>query len=644
MDKHMITAPYGEWPSPISARDVAQSGVPLGFAHRAGDAVWWQEGLPHEGGRVTVVRDGTALLPAPWNARSRVHEYGGRSYLPLDDGGFVFTNFADQRLYRVAGGSGSGSGEPEPLTPEGGDRYADMVASPDGAEIWCVRERHADGAVSRAIVAVPLASAGPVRELVRGSDFFAFPTPSPDGRLLAWISWDHPRMPWDGSALWVAPLADPSDRTLVMGGPAEAVLAPAWRDNEHIYAVSDISGWWNLYLAGLDGSAPRPLCPREEEFAGPLWQLGGSPFAVLGDGRLAVLHGRGELRLGVLDPGSGTLTDLDLPYRAFGGGVSAAGMTVATVAGGPADPWSVIGVDMAAGSVSVLRANPAPVTDRRWLPAPETLTIGQNGHAVHALVYPPASPDARAPEGELPPYIVWVHGGPTSHAVPVVDPKKAYFTSRGIGIVDLNYGGSSGYGRAYRERLRGEWGVTDVADAYALAAALVDAGRADGKRLGICGGSAGGWTVLAAVTSGLPLAGPARFAAAVSYYGVCDLRTLAADTHDFESRYLDGLVGPLPSADATFTQRSPLGHVSTDTSPVLLLQGLDDPVVPPAQSEAIAAELARRDITYAYVAFSGESHGFRGTETIVAALEAELSFYGQVMGFAPPGVPELPLT
>jgi dipeptidyl aminopeptidase/acylaminoacyl peptidase len=636
----MNTAPYGEWPSPITAREVAQSGIPLGFARMAGDAVWWQEGLPDEGGRVTVVRDGTALLPAPWNARSRVHEYGGRSYLPLDDGGFVFANFADQRLYRV-----SGDGGPEPLTPECGDRFADMVVSPDGAEILCVRERHVDGTVSRAIVAVPLGSSGAVRELVSGSDFYAFPTPSPDGGSLAWISWDHPRMPWDGSTLWVAPLADLSDRTLVMGGPDEAVLAPVWRDNEHIYVISDISGWWNLYLAGLeDDSAPLPLCPRGEEFAGPLWQLGGSPFAVLGDGRLAVMHGRGEMRLGVLDPGSGRLTDLDLPYRAFRGGVSAAGMTVATVAGGPADPWSVIGVDVTTGSARVLRANSAPVSDSAWLPAPEPLTIGLGGDVVHALVYPPASPQAQAPERELPPFIVWVHGGPTAHEVPVVDPQKAYFTSRGIGIVDLNYGGSSGYGRAYRERLRGEWGVADVADAYAVAAALADAGRADGKRLAIRGGSAGGWTVLAAVTSGLPLAGPVRFAAAVSYYGVSDLRALAADTHDFESRYLDGLVGPLPSADATFTERSPLGHVSADTSPVLLLQGLDDPVVPPAQSEAIAAELARRDITYAYVAFSGESHGFRRTDTIVAALEAELSFYGQVMGFVPPGVPLLPLT
>ncbi len=641
MDNHMTTAPYGTWTSPISAQDVARAGVSLGFAVADGDTVWWQEGRPADGGRTTIVRDGEDMLPPGWNARNRVHEYGGRSYLPLNGSDFVFTNLNDQRLYLVRSGA-----DPVALTPENFDRYADLTLAPDGA-IWCVRERHRDGGISRAIVAVSLD--GEIRELVTGADFFGFPTPSPDGRQIAWMDWDHPRMPWDGAALRVAPLgAEPvcaADVPALLGGPEEAALAPAWRDNAHLYGISDKSGWWNLYLldpAGL--TAPRPLCRRDEEFAGPLWQLGGSPYALLDDGRLAVLHGRGEERLAILDPASGELTDLDLPYRGYISTLSASGATVASVAGGPADPWSVITVNVADGTSRVLRAASPSVVDAAWLPDPVPLSIDQNGGAVHALVYPPISPRAEAPDGELPPFVVRVHGGPTSYSPPVLDLSKAYFTSRGIGVVELNYSGSAGYGRAYRNRLRGQWGIADVADAYAIATALVDSGQADAKRLAIRGGSAGGWTVLATVTTGLRFSSGVRFAAAVSLYGVSDLRALATDTHDFESRYLDGLIGPLPATLAVYLERSPLGHVSPETCPVLLLQGLEDPVVPPAQSESLADELAAAGVPHAYVPFPGESHGFRRAETVVAALEAELSFYASVMGFDAADVPSLTLS
>ena len=637
MDSRMITAPYGSWPSPISASDVARSGISLGFALAFEGSVWWQEGRPAEGGRTTIVRDGEELLPAPWNARTRVHEYGGRSYLPLPGGGFVFSNFEDQRLYLVPMDS-----SPVPLTTAGGDRYADLTAGPDG-ELWCVRERHHDGAISRAIVAVT--PDGGVRELVTGADFFAFPTPSPDGRRIAWVDWDHPRMPWDGAALRVADVPGESpvrvaDVPALLGGPEESALAPAWRDNSHLYGISDKSGWWNLYLLG-DGE-PVPVAPRDEEFAGPLWQLGGRPYAILDDGRLAVLHGRGEERLGILDPATGSLSDLDLPYRYYGASVSADGETIATVAAGPASPASVIAVSGEA--LKVLRTASEQVVDPAWLPEPVPLSIERAGGFVHALVYPPASGDVRGPDGQAPPFVVRVHGGPTAYAPPLLDLSKAYFTSRGIGVVELNYGGSAGYGRAYRNRLRGEWGVVDVADAYAIAAELVDSGQADERRLAIRGGSAGGWTVLAAVTTGLRFAEDARFSAAVSLYGVSDLRTMAEDTHDFESRYLDGLVGTLPAASDVYTERSPLGHVSPLTCPVLLLQGLDDPIVPPAQSESLARELAAAGVAHAYVAFPGELHGFRRAETVIASLEAELAFYGQVLSFATPGVPPLPLT
>ena len=752
------TTCYGEWPSPISGADVARKHVRLAFPTISGGRTWWVETRPAEGGRLALVAQGPDgiprdLLPVAYNARTRVHEYGGQSYLPVP-GGVVFANFAEQRLYHCADPDGeTGAAEPQRLTARDGegepaeprpltapavevgagaaDRFADFTVSPDGREVWCVRERHAGGRVTRAIVAVPLdgsAADAPdaVRVLVSGSDFYAYPAPSPDGTALAWICWDHPRMPWDGTRLKVAALSDSGAGPVVeagagrviMGGDTESVLAPVWRDDGSLYVLSDRSGWWNLYLADVRAAAgePRALCPREEEFGAPLWQLGMYPYAVLGDGRIAVTHGAGESRLGVLDPDTGQLTDLDLPYSVFQPWLSASGLAVAAIAGGPEVPLSVVRVDVpavaggtavaggivvaggtataaggtataaggtataaggtatAAGgtaTAAVLRREADWLPDSAYLPVPRAVELaGPTGSVVHALVYPPANPAVTAPDGELPPYIVWVHGGPTGQVLPRLDLEKAFFTSRGIGIIDVNYGGSSGYGRAYRERLRGQWGIVDVADVMTAALALAQAGEADRKRLGIRGGSAGGWTALAAVTSGLGLAGPDTtgpdtagpdtaglgladdgragaqhgvFAAVASYFGVSDLRGFVEQTHDFESRYLDGLVGPLPECEALYVQRAPIGHVTGATCPVLLMQGLDDPVVPPVQAESIAADLAAHGIPYAYLPFAGESHGFRKAETIMASLEAELSFYGQIMGFTPPGVPPVPL-
>ena len=686
-------AAYGTWKSPISAADVARGEMKVGFPSIAGGEVWWQESRPAEGGRVTVMASAgpgdepRELLAAPWYARTRVHEYGGRSYLPVpsaeEPGRFdlVFANFTDQRLYRQSG-TGAGADEPTPLTPdEAGFRFADLTLSPDGREIWCVREisRPDDGRpepgfhtgggakVNHAIVAVPLdgsAAAGDadaIRVLVTGADFFAFPTPSPDGTRLAWINWDHPRMPWDGTELRVGAVTGAAggvrvaDSALIMGGPEESVLAPRWRDDETLYAISDASGWWNLYeAAAVAGTAPRPLHPAEEEFAGPLWQLGGRPFELLSDGRLAVLHGLGELQLAVLDPATGTLADIHLPgYRTGRTQLAVSGTTIATVAGGPAAPWAVLRVSSAAtgavgSSFEVMTGQPVVAPDPGYLPdaRPAQLSGGADGRVIHAIVYPPGNAHAVAPDGERPPYVVFIHGGPTSNALPVIDMEKAFFTSRGIGVIDVNYGGSSGYGRAYRELLRGQWGIVDVADAMHAALALAASGEADGSRLGIRGGSAGGWTALASVTSGPALTGLSKavFSAATSYYGVSDLRPFATDTHDFESRYLDGLIGPLPAADALYAERAPVGHITALTCPVLLLQGLDDPIVPPAQSEAIAADLTAHGIPHAYIAFEGESHGFRKAETVIASLEAELAFYGQVFGFTAPGIAPIKLS
>ena len=690
-----MIAAYGSWKSPISAADVAKGASGVTYPSIAGGEVWWQERRPAENGRTAIMASAGAsgepreLLPAPWNARTRVHEYGGKSYLAVPSlslaGGFdlVFANFADQRLYAAGGSISPGTGEagiePVPLTPaDGGFRFADLVLSPDGQEIWCVREtvRPVDGdgvpdgfhvgggvAVRRDIVAVPLdgsAAADPaaLRVLVSGAQFFAFPTPSPDGSQLAWINWNHPNMPWDGTELRVAsvagapasgPTARVADAALVMGGQEESVLAPLWRDEATLYVISDASGWWNLYeVAATAGAVPRPLHPLEEEFTGPLWQLGGRPFEPLDDGRLVVAHGLGEYHLGLLDPATGALTDLDLPgYRTTGGDLAVSGNTLTTVAGGPSTPWSVLRV-AADGTAELMKKQLTAGPDPAYLPEARPVRLAADGGdgVVHAIVYPPANPAAQGPDGDLPPFLVHVHGGPTAQSVPVMSLEKAFFTSRGIGIIDVNYGGSAGYGREYRNRLRGQWGIVDVADVYTAALGLAEAGEADRARLGIRGGSAGGWTALAAVTSGPALTGTkeAVFAAATSYYGVSDLRPFATDTHDFESRYLDGLIGPLPESDDLYTERAPVGHVTGLTCPVLLLQGLDDPIVPPSQSEAIAADLAAHGIRHAYIAFAGESHGFRKAETVIAALEAELAFYGEIFGFTPPGVPPIELS
>ncbi|HLH58295.1 MAG TPA: prolyl oligopeptidase family serine peptidase, partial [Streptosporangiaceae bacterium] len=537
---------------------------------------------------------------------------------------------------------------PEP-GPGTAMRYADFVLSPGGDEIWCVREWHEDGKVTRAIVAVPLdGSAGPdpaaVRELVSGADFFAFPVPSPDGTRLAWISWNHPRMPWDGTELRVALVENgrlgPS--RVIMGGSRESVLAPQWRDDGSLYAISDWAGWWNLYQVGIYGEPSRALLVTEEEFIQPLWQLGARPFAALGDGRIAVLHGRGDLRLGVLDPDTGELADLDVPYTTFMPMLSADGTTIAAVGGAPDTPESVIRADAVTTRVEALRRELDVLPDVAYLPKPRQVELaGTDGRTVHALVYPPSNPDVTPPDGPAP-YVVWVHGGPTSAATTRLDLAKAFFTSRGIGIVDVNYGGSSGFGRAYRERLRGQWGVVDVEDAMAAARYLAETGEADRGKLAIRGASAGGWTSLAAVTTGA-VGGPV-FAAAASYCGVADLVAFAGQTHDFESRYLDGLIGPLPRFEPVYTERSPLGHVTAATCPILLLQGADDPIVPFHQSQVLAAELAEHGIKHAFLMFEGESHGFRKAETLIAAFEAELSFYGQIFGFEPPGVPKVELS
>jgi len=668
----MLDAPFGTWRSPISASDVARGGVRLGAVHVAPDmSIWWSEGRPSEGGRSAIVRrspQGTIedVLAPPWNARTRVHEYGGGAWLVLDDGSVVFAHWVDQRLYRLGAPEPRNGRRPEPvpLTPEPDVvqalRYADLVESHDGSEVLCVRERSlGEGpAVARDIVAVALDGSMRVREVVSDGHFMSNPRPSPDGTQLAWLRWEHPQMPWDGTELRVAQLdatGSASAPRTVLGASDESVFQPQWADPQTLYALCDRTGWWNLYEISLAGDV-RALCPREEEFAHPQWVFGMSRYAVLDDGRIALTHGRGTWALGVLDPASGDLTDVagsppgskstarasqsdgaEITY--FDPTISARGSVVATVGGGPCSALAVLLFDLTSAKVETVRSSIEHVPAREYLPpVVPTTFVGREGRDVHAFVYPPTNPQYSAPGGEKPPFIAFVHGGPTSQTSPVLDMQAAYFTSRGIGVVDVDYGGSTGYGREYRNRLRGEWGIVDVEDVVASAEGLVARGEADPARLLIRGGSAGGWTVLVALTR------TKAFAAGASYFGVAELLCFSEDTHDFESRYLDGLIGPLPEARDLYVERSPLSHIEELDRPILLLQGDEDKIVPPSQSELFRDAMVEKNIVHAYVLFEGEQHGFRRAETIERALEAELSFYGQVLGFEPPEVPVLALS
>lgn len=628
-----MMTPYGAWPSPLSAADVTAGSISLAWPRLVGDEVWWTEGRPAEGGRNVVVRrsqDGSIedVLPAPWNARTRVHEYGGKAWT-VADGALVFANFADQRLWRLSPGN-----EPVALTPEpdepAGARYAELIIV--GDEAWCVRELHQDGRVSRALVAVPLDGSGEVRELLSGSDFMAHLRLSPDRRHLAFLAWDHPRMPWDGTELRVATVSDGAlgvART-VLGGPTESVLQPEWLDDRRLVAVTDRSDWWNLVRVDLAGSVT-PVMPAAEEFGGPLWSLGSSWYALLDGGRFVVSRREG---LGTIGP-DGAAARLDVPFTVWQPSLDTDGTRVVGIGSSATSPPSVVLI-APDGMHEVVHVSATVPVGPEWLATPARHTFpSAHGRVVHTLVSAPTSPVAHGPDGELPPYIVFVHGGPTAQASAGLSLQKAYFTSRGIGIIDVDYGGSTGYGRAYRDALQGQWGVIDVEDCVAAARGLAQAALADGERLAIRGGSAGGWTVLAALT------GTDAFAVGASYYGVADLLALAEDTHDFESRYLDGLVGPLPQARETYDQRSPLNNIDGLSCPVLLLQGELDKVVPPAQAELFRDAMVRKGIRHAYLLFPGEDHGFRKAENIITALEAELSFYGQVLGFDPPGVPRL---
>jgi dipeptidyl aminopeptidase/acylaminoacyl peptidase len=631
--------PFGAWPSPISASMVAADAVGLAEPWIADGVVYWLEGRPEDGGR-QVLMAGDAFSPArevvgaPFNVRTMVHEYGGGAYC-LHGRTVVFSNLDDHRLWI----GDLGGSEPRPLTPDSGGRhrFADGRITPDGLTWIGVRERHDDGdrpdQVVNELVAVSLVGDPAPRVIAAGRDFYSNPRPSPDGTRLCFLAWDLPAMPWDGCELSVAELGPDAELGLaeVVAGRQgeESIWQPEWSPTGDLVFASDRSGWWNLER--IRNAERTVLHPAEAEFGGPAWVFGERSFAFLSDGRIVLMYGSGGVQhLAILDPPTSELLDLDLPYTAvsWGPNVVAEGSAAAFIAASASIPPQVVVLDFGSRSVEVLRSSAEVELDGRLLTEPEQLEVPTDGgRSTFAHFYAPANPEADAPAGELPPLIVMSHGGPTAEATPAFDLEIRFFTSRGFAVVDVNYGGSTGFGRAYRERLNGNWGVVDTADCLAVAHWLVDRGRVDGERLMIRGGSAGGYTTLCALTF------HDAFAAGMSRYGIGDLEPFATgETHKFESRYEHSLVGPWPEAADLYRARSPIHSLDLLSTPMLLLHGEDDKVVPISQSRAMAEALDAKGLPYALLTFEGEGHGFRRAETIVRALDAELTFYRRILG------------
>lgn len=627
------TAPYGSWKSPISARSLTAGQIGLGETRFDGDDLYWLEARPHEQGRQVVVRyrpgqEAEDVVPEGFNARTKVHEYGGASYLA--HGGVVFfSNFVDQRLYRVDPSDGKAS----PITPEpseaAGVRFADGCAL-SADELVYVRETHLGGRVVNDIAAVSIDGDAEPRSLVSGNDFYSSPRTSPDGRRLAWLTWNNPNMPWDGTELWVADVVDGeiANATLVAGGLEESILEPRWSPEGVLHFVGEQTGWWNLYRLGA--SSVEALCPLEEEFSGPHWQFGLSCYGFLDDGRIVCMHGvGGEDRLSLLSDGK--LEHVDLERDSFNPrSLTTSGQRVVLIAASPTMTPAVVQVDATDRTVQELKRASVTATDPRFISVPESIEFEtENGLRAHAFFYPPYNADFDAPADERPPLLVFSHGGPTGFSGSELSLIVQYFTSRGLAVVDVNYGGSTGYGREYRERLKGQWGVVDVADCVNAARHLVTEGKVDGDRLGIRGGSAGGYTTFCGLVF------YDDFDAGVSLFGVADLETFVHITHKFEARYLDSLVGPYPEAIDVYRERSPVHFIDRISCPMLLLQGLEDEVVPPSQAEQMIEEFEKRGVPYAYIPFEGEQHGFRRAASIERATESEFAFYARVFGFDP---------
>jgi dipeptidyl aminopeptidase/acylaminoacyl peptidase len=630
-----ITAAYGTWTSPITAQRVAAGSTPLSAPRIDGDALYWLEGVPAEGGRVVAVRSrsGAArevITPAGFNVRTRVHEYGGGAYA-IADGRLYFSNFSDNLVYVQ-----ESDAAPRALTSDGAQRHADFEVDARRRRLIAVREHHVQPGQEpvNSLVSLPATPGqGEAAVLVSGFDFYAAPRLSPDGTRLAWLCWNHPLMPWMGTELWFADVAD--DGRLVAprklaGGPDVSLMQPLWSPDGALHVVSDHTGWWNLYRVEPEGL--NPVCPMSAEFARPHWIFGQSLYGFSGPQEIIAAYvEQGVSRLIRIDLAGKRAHPIvtefsDVPELRVGAGVLLA------LASSPTQAEQVVCIDATSGRHTELARSASDVPEPRYLSVPDSLAYpSAKGRTAHAFFYPPSNGDFVAPAGELPPLIVTSHGGPTSMANSSLKLTTQYWTSRGFAVLDVNYGGSTGYGRAYMSLLNGEWGVVDVEDCVAGARHLVERGLVDARRLAIRGGSASGFTTLSA------LAFHDLFKAGASYYGVSDLKGLDDDTHKFESHYTQSLVAPPPQRERLYAQRSPILHADKISCPVIFFQGLDDKVVLPSQSETMVAALQARGVPVAYLAFEGEGHGFRRLDTIRRTLEAELSFYAQVFGFRPAG-------
>jgi dipeptidyl aminopeptidase/acylaminoacyl peptidase len=625
---------YGLWPSPIDAEQVARQATAYDAVHTSGEAVYWLETRPSQDGRAVVVRwtedTGAAdAVPAGFDVGSRVHEYGGGAYLPAGRTLFACSR-GDQCLYRM-----DGQRDPVPITPEpptpAGLRYADLRLVSSGELLVGVRERHQGEEVVNELVALPVDGSTEPWVVASGHDFFAAPRPSPDGRRLAWLSWDRPCMPWDGTDLWVADLG-PDGRLgparHIAGGPAESIVQPEWNAEGSLHFVSDRSGWWNLYRE-RHGQV-ESLLPMAAEFADAPWELDYSSYAFVGDGRIACRYRQhGRDRLGLLDPQSGRLTDLPIPYTSLKPYLRAVGDRLAFIGASPTTSSAVATLQVPTGRLDVL-AGAELSLDPTWVSVPQPIEFPtRDGQTAHALYYPPTNPEVTVPTAAQPPLLVQAHPGPTADAKARLDLRTQFFASRGFAVVDVNYAGSTGYGRDYRERLTGQWGVADVSDCLDAARSLVEAGKVDGRRLVISGESAGGFTAMCA------LAADDFFAGGVSRFGIADLETFRQQAPKFQAHELDRLVGPYPEAVATYRARSPLHLVDRIARPVLLVHGLEDSVVPPSQAQVMAEALERRGVRHVLVAVPGEGHGFRLPVSIRRGVEVELSFYLAALGLSP---------
>ncbi|MFN8488709.1 MAG: prolyl oligopeptidase family serine peptidase [Caldilineaceae bacterium] len=630
-----MIAPYGAWRSPVSADLLVKAGVSLGYLHVATDTVYWVEGRPLEKGRYVIVKrtpDGkiSDVTPAGYNARTLVHEYGGGAYI-VHGATVYFANFTDQRLYRQTPTSAPQPITPEPPTPRS-LRYADLRITPDGRWLVCVRESHqTDGNVVNELVALPTDGSCEPHVLTTGYDFYSAPRISPDGRQLAWLCWQNPLMPWDGTELWVAPLdaeAKLGPARHVAGSVTESLFQPEWSPDGVLHFISDRTDWWNLYREVNGKIEAVALYPAELGEA--YWVFDLSRYVFLADQSIVCIYSEDGIdRLGRIAPNRQQIEPIACEYTALHW-VRTAGATLWLIGGSPTSGSTIFSLDPTQHTITPIKQGMQVDVDLAFFSIPQPIEFPtENQQTAHALYYPPTNPHYQGPANERPPLIVICHGGPTSATNAQLSLSVQFWTSRGIGVVDVDYGGSTGYGRAYRERLKGNWGIVDVLDCINAARYLIAQDKVDGQRVAIRGGSAGGYTTLRALTW------QNFFAAGASHFGLAELEAFVHDTHKFEARYLDGLIGPYPAQKALYYDRSPVNFADQLNTPVILFQGLEDKIVPPNQAETMVAALQAKKLPHAYLAFAGEQHGFRKAENIIRTSEAELYFYGKVFDFDP---------